>query len=90
MPKETNIGQVGHESLPLCQQLQLIFMDQDQSWSIAGTWSQVASEITFNPLDLKMDKETLLEECRAGWLSVESDFKARLLKPDLLKYGMNA
>jgi hypothetical protein len=27
------------------------------------------------------------EECRFGWLSVESDFNARLVKPELLKYG---
>lgn len=33
-----------------------------------------------------MEKE-LLEECRFGWLSVESDFSARLDKPELLKYG---
>ena len=34
-----------------------------------------------------MDQEALAKECRAGWLSVEKDFKARLLKPELLKYG---
>ena len=36
-----------------------------------------------------MNKEVLLEECKIGWLSVEKDFKARLLKPELLKHGKN-
>lgn len=35
-----------------------------------------------------VDREALLEECRVGWISVESDFKARLTKPESLKYGM--
>lgn len=34
-----------------------------------------------------MDKEALLEECKVGWLSVQSDFNGRLEKPELLKYG---
>lgn len=27
------------------------------------------------------------KECKSGWLAVESDFSARLEKPELLKYG---
>ncbi len=34
-----------------------------------------------------MDKEAVVEECKTGWLSVEHDFKARLLKPELVKRG---
>ena len=34
-----------------------------------------------------MDKEEMLKECKLGWLSVESDFSARLVKPEVLKYG---
>ena len=34
-----------------------------------------------------MDNKAVMRECRAGWLAVESDFQARLTKPELLKYG---
>ena len=33
------------------------------------------------------NKEASLEECKIGWISIESDFRARINKPELLKYG---
>ena len=38
-------------------------------------------------IQMALDREVLVEECKIGWLTVEKDFRNRLLRPEQLKHG---